>query len=135
MFETLVLNDIDPGKVRKQYDRTIEQLSRGDFASADVKKMAGTGYYRARLDYENRLLFKFARYNDQNCLLILEVIFNHEYGKSRFLRGAEINESKLIPVTNHQDIPPDDLLPLMYVNKRSPHFHLLDKVLSFDDDQ
>lgn len=135
MFETLIFNDIDPGKVRKQFDRTIEQLSRGDFASAEVKKMTETGYYRAKLDYENRLLFKFARYNNQTCLLILEIIFNHEYGKSRFLRGIEINESKLIPVTNHQDIPPDDLLPLMYVNKSSPHFHLLDKVLSFDDDQ
>jgi hypothetical protein len=135
MFETLIYNDINPGKVRKQFDRTIEQLSRGDFASADVKKMAGTGYYRAKLDYENRLLFKFARYNNQICLLILEVIFNHEYGKSRFLRGSEVNESKLIPVTNHQDVPSDDLLPLMYVNRHSRHFHLLDKVLSFDDEQ
>ncbi len=74
MFETLIYNDIDPGKVRKQFDRTIEQLSRGDFASADVKKMTGTGYYRAKLDYANRLLFKFGRYNNQTCLLVLEVI-------------------------------------------------------------
>lgn len=90
MFETFIYNDINPGRVRKQFDRTIEQLSRGDFASADVKKMTGTGYYRAKLDYENRLLFKFARYNNQTCLLALEVIFNHEYAKSRFLRGSEV---------------------------------------------
>ena len=135
MFETLIYNDINPDKVRKQFERTIEQLSRGDFASADVKKMYGTGYYRAKLDYENRLLFKFARYNNQTCLLILEVIFNHEYGKSRFLRGSEVVESKLIRVTNERDVSSDDLVPLMYLNKRSRHFHLLDKVLSFDDDQ
>ena len=135
MFETLIYNDIDPGKVHKQFDRTIEQLSRGDFTSADVKKMAGTDYYRAKLDYENRLLFKFARYNNQTCLLVLEVIFKHEYGKSRFLRGSEVDESKLIPINNQQEVPSGDFLPLMYVNRRSRHFHLLDKVLSFDDDQ
>jgi len=135
MFEIFIYNDIDPGKVRKQFDRTIEQLSRGDFAAADVKKMAGTGYYRAKLDYENRLLFKFASYNNQTCLLALEIIYNHEYNKSRFLRGSEVAESKLIPVKNQQEIPAGDLLPLMYINRRSSHFHLLDKVLSFDDDQ
>ena len=135
MFETFIYNDINPGRVRKQFDRTIEQLSRGDFVSADVKKMTGTGYYRAKLDYENRLLFKFARYNNQTCLLALEVIFNHEYAKSRFLRGSEINESKLISIKNHQEVPADELLPLVYVNSRARNFHLLDKVLSFDDDQ
>ncbi len=135
MFETFIYNDIDPGKVRKQFDKTIEQLSSGDFASADVKKMTGTGYYRAKLDYENRLLFKFARYNNQTCLLILEVIFNHEYDKSRFLRGSEVNESKLIPLKNQQEVPPDEFTPLLYINSHSRHFHLLDKVLSFDDDQ
>lgn len=135
MYETLIYNNINPGKVRKQFDITVEQLSKGDFASADVKKMPGTGYYRARLDYENRLLFKFARYKDQNCLLILEIVFNHEYGKSRFLRGCDIDESKLISIGNHREVPADDLLPLLYLNRRYTHFHLLDKVLSFDDDQ
>jgi len=135
MYETLIYNDLNPGKVRKQFERTIEQLSRGDFASAEVKKMTGTSYYRAKLDNENRLLFKFARYNNQTCLLVLEIIFNHEYNKSRFLRGSEVDESKLISIKNHQEVPSDDFLPLMYINRRWRHFHLLDKVLSFDDDQ
>jgi len=135
MFDTYIYNDINPGKVRKQFDKTLEQLSRGDFASAEVKKMTGTGYYRAKLDYENRLLFKFARYNSQSCLLILEIILNHEYDKSRFLRGSEVNESKAIPVKNQQEIPAGDFLSLTYVNSHYRHFHLLDKVLSFDDSQ
>ena len=136
MFEILIYNDIEPGKVRKQFDKTIEQLTRGDFASAGVKKMKGTVYYRARLDYENRLLFRFARYNGQICLLALEIIFNHEYGKSRFLRGNEfINDEKLVSLSDHQSVPADDYLQLIYVNRRSRHFYLLDKVLSFDDDQ
>jgi len=135
MYETLIYNDIDPGKVSKQFDKIIEQLSRGDFASADVKKMTGTGYYRAKLDYANRLIFKFARYNDQTCLLALEIIFNHDYGKSRFLRGNDVDESKLVSIKNHQEVPDGEFLPLVYLNKHFRHFHLLDKVLSFDDDQ
>ena len=91
MFETFIYNDINPGKIRKQFDRTIEQLSRADFASAEVKKMTGTSYYRAKLDYENRLLFRFARHNDETCLLILEVIFNHEYA-NRMGNGNEASK-------------------------------------------
>ncbi len=135
MYETLIYNDINADKVRKQFDRTIEQLSRGDFVAAEVKKMSATGFYRAKLDYENRLLFRFARYNDQTCLLALEVIYNHDYSKSRFLRGSEIDETKLIPIKDHREVPDVEFLSVIYINKRYRHFHLLDKVLSFDDDQ
>jgi hypothetical protein len=135
MMNIYLYNDLDPGKLRKQFDKTLEQLSRGDFASAEVKKLVGTGYYRAKLDYENRLLFKFARWNQQTCLLILEVIFSHAYEKSRFLRGSEVLEPKLTLLKNEQEIPEDDLFPLKYINNRSRHFHMLDKVLSFDDSQ
>ncbi len=135
MFSVLIYNDIKIGKARKQFEKTVEQLSRGDFASAEVKKMTGTGFYRAKMDYENRLLFKFAKYNDQTCLLILEVIFNHEYDKSRFLRGCEIDESKLVPMGNQLEIPAGDFVPLTYLNRKGRHIYLLDKVLSFDDSQ
>ncbi len=97
MFDLFIYNDIKPGKLRKQFDKTVEQLSRGDFVTAEVKKMRDTGLYRARLDYENRLLFRFGRYNDQTCLLILEIIMNHAYDKSRFLRGSGVDHSKLLP--------------------------------------
>ncbi len=135
MYETLIYNDIDAGKIRKQFERTIEQLSRGDFMAAEVKKMAGTGFYRAKLDYENRLLFRFALFNKQTCLLALEIIYNHDYSKSRFLRGSEIDESKLVSIKDHREVPSGEFLPVIYLNKRSHYFHLLDKVLSFDDDQ
>jgi hypothetical protein len=135
MFDILVYNNLKAGKARKQLDKTLEQLSRGDFASAEVKKMTNTGYFRAKLDYENRLLFKFGRYKDQTCLLALEVILNHNYDKSRFLRGCEVDESKLVSLKSIQEVTENEFLPISYVNKRHLHFHLLDKVLSFDDDQ
>lgn len=36
-------------------------------------------YYRPKLDYENRLLFKSAWYKDQYYLLLLEVIYKHKH--------------------------------------------------------
>ena len=57
--------------------------------------MTITGYYRVKPHRENQVLFKFGRNIDQTYLLVLEVIFNNEYGKSRFLKGCDIDESKM----------------------------------------
>ena len=57
MPEILYINGLNPGKLRKQFDKTVEELASGNFAAAEVKKMAGTPFYRARLDLETRLLF------------------------------------------------------------------------------
>lgn len=135
MIDVLVLNDIEPGKYRKHYNQTIAELANGEFTQAEVKKMAGTPFYRAKLDYSNRLLFRFCRYNNKTYLLILEIILNHEYEKSRFLRGTAIVENKLIPLKNLAELPAEDYLALPYLNNHLPHFHVLDKVLSFDDNQ
>jgi len=135
MYDIYLLNDLNPGKLRRTFDKTLEELASGNFAAAEVKKMPNTGFYRARLDQENRLLFRFGRYNDQTCLLVLELILNHDYAKSRFLRGASIDESKLHPLNNGAPLPFEDIVCLPYINKRYPKFHLLDKILSFDDMQ
>lgn len=135
MPEILYLNDLNPGKLRKQFDKTVEELAAGNFVAAEVKKMAGTPFYRARLDIENRLLFRYGKYDGQTFILILEIIFHHDYGKSRFLRGAEIDETKLIPLQSSKELPAVDQIALTYVNRRFPKFHLLDKILSFDDQQ
>src|SRR6056297_887588 len=131
----LYLNDIDYSKVKKQFNKTVEFLENNDFNSAEIKKLPGTDFYRAKLDYENRLLFKFARYNNQTYILLLEVIYNHNYEKSRFLRGAKIDESKLRGPVNEAPVPAEDIIELNYVNPHSNRFHLLNKALSFDNIQ
>jgi len=131
----LYLNDIDYSKVKKQFSKTVEFLENNDFNSAEIKKLPGTDFYRAKLDYENRILFKFARYNNQTYILLLEVIYNHNYEKSRFLRGAKIDESKLRALVNEAQVPGEDIVELNYVNPRSNRFHLLNKALSFDNIQ
>lgn len=131
----LYLNDIDYSKAKKQFSKTIEFLENNDFNSAEIKKLPGRDFYRAKLDYENRLLFKFAKYNNQTYILLLEVIYNHDYEKSRFLRGAKIDESKLRVLSNEKQVPKEDIVELNYVNHHSNRFHLLNKVLSFDNIQ
>ncbi len=135
MYEIYLINDLNPGKLRRTFDKTLEELAAGNFAAAEVKKMPNTGYYRAKLDQENRLLFRFGRYNEQTCLLVLELIRNHDYADSRFLRGASVDESKLQPLNSAAALPAEDLVSLAYINKKYPKFHLLDKILSFDDMQ
>ena len=110
-------------------------LSAGDFRSAEVKKI-GDNLYRARLDRSNRLLFALYRHGEERCCLILEYIHQHAYEHSRFLaHGVTIDEEQ-IPTAEPAAAETAPELP--YLNPKSDHglprFHLLDKVLSFDDD-
>lgn len=131
-MNVLYLNDIDYSKVKKQFNKTVGFLQNNDFDSAEIKKLTSNGYYRAKLDYENRLLFKFAKYNSQTYILLLEVIYNHAYEKSRFLRGAKIDESKLKVLKSEKQLPEEEIIELNYVNHKTNKFHLLNRVLSFD---
>lgn len=135
VMEILYYTDLDYAKVKKNFSKVVEYLKNGNFAGAEVRKMSNTGYYRAKLDEENRLLFKFARYEGRSYLLLLEVILHHNYRDSRFLKGAAVDESKIEPVVKPEQVAETDVAPLPYVNPRSTQFHLLDKVISFDDDQ
>jgi hypothetical protein len=107
-------------------------LEEGDFRSAEVKKV-GNNLYRARLDKNNRLLFSIYHYQDQAYILVLECIEHHAYDKSRFLRrGGTIDESKIPLVDNPERAEAE---PLAYINPKLSTFHLLNKVISFDDAQ
>ena len=135
MPKLLRYNELDPGKLSKQVDQTAQHLAEGNFRAADVKKMTGTdGLYRAKLDRSNRLLFKFARYQDETYLLLLEVIPEHDYAGSKFLGGAKVDERKFQPL-NQPEPPEQEITPLLYANPQRPTFHLLDKVISFDEEQ
>lgn len=122
-------------EIRDQFDRVVEQLVRGDFRSAEVKKLKPTTFYRAKLNESDRLLFKFARHGDTRHLLLLEVIYNHAYDKSRFLKGAAIDENKLEPLTEAPSPTAHEVEPLAYANPKTRQFCFLDKILSFDDVQ
>jgi len=134
-MNVLQYNDLDIAKVRSAFDRTVAALQAGDFRAADVKKLKGTPYYRAKLNDADRLLFRFGSYGGKTYLLLLETILSHAYEKSRFLNGAKIVESKLEPVHEPGGVKEQDAVPLPYVNPKQNRFHVLDKILSFDDTQ
>ena len=130
-MQVLLYNQLNPQKI-PNFKKIKDFLEAGDFRSAEVKKV-GDNLYRARLDKSNRLLFALYRYGEQTYILVLEWIQQHAYDKSRFLhRGASIDETK-IPTLN--DPKQAQAESLVYLNPVLPTFNLLDKIISFDDDQ
>jgi hypothetical protein len=134
-MEILIYNDLEFHKLKKQFDKTVTYLKAGDFRSADVKKLVNTDFYRAKLDETNRLLFKIGDHNGKKYLLLLEVILNHRYEKSRFLNGAPVDDAKLTAVTSEKNLQDHDIPAMGFINANQKHFHVLDKILSFDDTQ
>lgn len=134
-MDILCHSDLSPGRHAAAFARVLAALRAGEFRAANVKKMAPTPYYRAELSAADRLLFRFGAHRGRTCILLLEIVENHAYDRSRFLRGASVDEAKLVPL----DVPPPtvepDALPLAYVHPGRGEYHLLDKVLSFDDEQ
>ena len=129
----LTYHDLDASRVHKQLGKVRAAIERDDFRSPDVKKLAQGNYYRARLDDTNRLLLTFVNNGPETVCLALEVIHQHAYEKSRFLRGAVIDEAKL-PDFNTREAGAG-AAPVRYLNPARSEFHLLDKVISFDDTQ
>ncbi len=130
-MKLIVYRDLDPARI-PGYKKLAGYLEAGDFRSAEVKKV-GDNLYRARLDRSNRLLFSLYRHAGEAYALLLEYIPAHAYEKSRFLaHGATIDDEKIPDIAAQAaETAPD----LPYLNPRLPRFHLLDKVLSFDDAQ
>ena len=133
-MRVLLHNELDSSGLESAINKTIARLQEGDFRSADVKKMSNNSFYRAKLSSADRLLFQIGRVNDQSVLLILEVIRHHRYEASRFLNGAKVDEAKLKPIESIADCS-SNTVPMRYVHPEKQRFHLLDKVLSFDDEQ
>jgi hypothetical protein len=134
-MKILEYNDLDCSKVRRQYEKVIGCLERDDFRSADVKKLAEYDLYSARLDDSNRLLFKLVQYQGVRYALILELVLNHAYDKSKFLRGVRIDEAKIPQVSDVAQIKDEALPSVVYINPADRRFHFLDKIISFDPDQ
>ena len=127
---------LDASRVQGAYRKVVDAIARDDFRAAQVKKLANPRhgkFYRAKLDGADRLLFCLVRHGNEVCALMLEIIANHDYDKSRFLRGAAIDEARI------PDCDPDEAAreaqPLRYLHPERTAIHLLDKPLSFDDSQ
>ncbi len=134
-MEILRYSDLDARGLEAHVERATELLREGDFRGADARKMVGSPFYRARLNDKDRLLFRFVSHGGKSHLVLLEVIRNHAYEKSRFLNGAEVDENRLAPIPDAAQVASADLLPLSFINPKIQRVHVLDKILSLDDFQ
>ena len=142
-IDVLLYRDLEVRQLGRQVELAIQQLRAGDFRAADACKLKGTALYRARLDDRNRLLFKFGEHGGRRVLLVLEVVHNHEYSRSRFLGGGEASEAdfELVAAGPTPEGSPAggwkgvEAEQMAYLNPASTVLHVLDKPLSFDDAQ
>ncbi|WP_181373147.1 AAA family ATPase [Massilia glaciei] len=128
--------EFSPPRNKAHYEKVRQAIERDDFRSVDVKKLANVThgkFYRAKLDYADRLLFSTVRFEGEVYALMLEVIEQHAYDKSRFLRGAHIDEDK-IPAVEAIEAG-GNAEPMRYLHPERRRVQWLDKAISFDDAQ
>ncbi len=141
----LQYKDLSLRRVKAGFDKVKAAIEAGDFRSADVKKLHAGPYYRAKLDYANRLLLQFARVDrapadggPETVCLALEVIENHAYERSRFLRGATVDEARIEREPAAEAQAPAlaaEATPLRWLGPGRTQFELLDKPIVFDEAQ
>jgi len=139
-MKILEYTGLDTSRVAATYRKVKESIARGDFRAAQVKKLVHSGhgkFYRAKLDDADRLIFSLVRHGDEVCALMLEVVLNHDYEGSRFLRGAAIDESRIADceLADAETEAMAEAQPLRYLHPERGEIHLLDKPISFDDAQ
>ena len=135
-MKILEFAELETSRVKPAYRKVVAAIASGDFRAAQVRKLAGAGHgklYRARLNDADRLIFCLVRHDDDICALMLEVIVNHDYEKSRFLRGTVIDEDKIVDCDAAE--AEKEAQSLRYLNPERTIIHVLDKPISFDDVQ
>lgn len=134
-FLTHIALDI-PKKLAASFEKVRIAIERDDLRSADVKKLTGREFFRAKLDYDARLLLSFVEHGGRRACLALELIEKHAYDRSRFLRGARINEDDAAAVSAASDVATlEPVKPARYLHPGRTTFHMLEQPISFDDRQ
>ncbi len=135
-MRVLEYSGLNTSLVETAYRRIVAALERDDFKAADVKKLVNLHhgkFYRAKLDHSNRLLFALVRRGTEVCAVMLEVIEQHAYDRSRFLRGAAIADDKIPIVATLPTV--EEAEPVRYLHAKRREILYLDKPLSLDDAQ
>ncbi|HEY4157429.1 MAG TPA: hypothetical protein VGM29_05000 [Polyangiaceae bacterium] len=122
-----------PERLQSSFAKAREAIERDDFRSPDLKKLSSSSYFRLKLDYDARLLVSFVVHAGRRACLALELIEQHAYDRSRFLRGAQVDEQALASDAGAEI--QTAAREVRYLHPKRAVFHFLDKPLSFDDRQ
>ncbi|MDP1602172.1 MAG: AAA family ATPase [Legionella sp.] len=79
-----------------KYGDVIEKLFIGDHKSIHLEKLRNHNVYSVRLNKADRLLFTTHKVGDKSYLLILDVVLEHNYPKSRFLGSPSVLKNFMI---------------------------------------
>ncbi len=131
-YDILQFNELDTTGVEHKVQKATTVLATGEWDQLNVKKLQNKNLYRAWLDDKNRLIFQIGENKTKKYLLLLEVIKNHNYEKSRFLRNHRVSDNDFIDSSPQ---PSAQIEKLVYVNQSEKRFHILDKLISFDQAQ
>jgi DNA replication protein DnaC len=122
------IQDIEP------YKGLFKDLVNGDVTNgAHVEKLKNYNIYSIRIDGKGRILFTYSQINKEKCLVVLEVLENHEYDKSKFLKKnvlkkyLEENQPELESIDFESTVIAKELTPsqasvsfeMVYENKQS----------------
>jgi len=106
-------------------EKSIKRLENEDFSQ--VKKLSNLRYLRVKVNHEDRIIFTFFKYEEQRYILLLEHIKNHEYEKSKFLRGKKWDEEDF-------EFSNEEIEEVVFVNDKQ-EFTYFDKFISFSKEQ
>ena len=109
----------------EKLEKTIHKLENSDFSQ--VKKLSNLPYFRIKVNYEDRIIFTFFRYMNENYILLLEYVKNHEYEKSKFLRGKKWDEEDFVFLK-------EEIEEVIFLNEKK-EFSFFDKFISFSNTQ
>ncbi len=94
--------------LRKKFNSIVKDLEENEHTDlGNIKLIKGDGdikYLRAKLIDGDRLLFTSIEYNNESAFVILEVILNHRYDKSKFLTNRETIKNIEIIDQNNEEI-------------------------------
>ncbi|WP_193392313.1 DNA/RNA helicase domain-containing protein, partial [Legionella erythra] len=107
-----------------QYQGIISKLLNGDYKEADLEKLAGHNVYSVRVNKSDRLLFSTVTVKGKSCLLLLDVVLNHDYHKSRFLKPQVLRqflEQNVLKALAKEELAfvKADALPPLWANPKS----------------
>ena len=84
-----------PRKLTPSFEKVQRAIERDDFYSANLKKLAVDDFFRAKLDYDSRLLLRFVAFGGRRACLALEVIEHRAYGRL-FAWDPKLRESRVV---------------------------------------
>ncbi len=106
---------IDLDDLANKYQESLARILQGGASGLNLEKLRGHDVYSVRLNRSDRLLFTTIQMQGKAYLMVLDVVENHDYQKSRFLKPGvlrnylELQGKTFAEEINHEDFVDSEL--------------------------